>query len=158
MTMHQIAPSERLRARGLALLLAMFLAGAMAGAATDRYILKRDRPLLERESGLRRRGPDAGEIPARLRQLGLTPEQERRIRAVFARWQPRADSIMRDVLPQVRAIEHGMFQEMVCVLTPAQDSAYLAWRTREGLNAEEGREQLSRVTAGTCPTDAATPP
>jgi hypothetical protein len=144
------APS-RLRARGLALLAAVFLAGALAGAAISRYGLRQ----VGGDPALRGGKHDVAEIPERLRRLGLTPDQEQRIRAVYARWQPRADSIMRGVLPQVREIEHGMFQEMICVLTPAQDTAYLAWRTKLGLNEAEGREQLSRVTAGTCPADTA---
>ena len=92
-------------------------------------------------------------IPERLRRLGLTQEQETRIRAVFTRWQPRADSVMSAMLPRVRDIEHGMFQEMVCVLTPAQDSAYLAWRRTNGLNQAEGAEQTRLVREGKCPED-----
>jgi hypothetical protein len=153
MTSDRPTPSGGGRARGLALLVATFLAGGLGGVAADRLILPRGEPGVSGRGVLLRKEPDRDGIPERIRQLHLTPDQETRIRAISTRWQSRADSILSAMLPRVRDIEHGMFQEMMCVLTPAQDSAYLAWRVRLGLNQEEGREQLSRVTAGTCPVD-----
>jgi len=143
--------SKGARARGLALLVVTFLAGGLAGAAVSRLIPQQVESRGPDRGLMRQKEPDRDGIPERLRQLNLTPDQEARIRAVSARWQPHADSILAVMLPRVREIEHGMFQEMMCVLTPAQDSAYMAWRTRLSLNEAEGKEQMSRVTAGTCP-------
>jgi len=148
-------PLTRLRARSLLLVAVVFASGAIAGLAVDRLALRdrRDTRYL-----FKRPAVENG-IPTRLLQLGLTPDQQRRIRAISAAWQPRADSVMEDLIPRVRAIEHGMFQEMACVLTPAQDSAYLAWRKSAGLNLAEGEEQMSRRRAGSCPAAASpTPP
>ena len=143
--------SKGARIRGLALLVVTFLAGGLAGAAVSRLIPHQTEGGGPERGLTRHKEPNRDGIPERLRQLNLTRDQEARIRAVSARWQPHADSILAVMLPRVREIEHGMFQEMMCVLTPAQDSAYMAWRGRLGLNEAEGREQLSRVTAGTCP-------
>jgi hypothetical protein len=140
--------------RGIIVLVAVCAAGVLAGVALDRIAFRREWRRAERVLRAAGNEPPRDGIPERLRNLGLTPAQEARIRAISARYQPRADSLMRDLFPRVRDIEQGMFQEMVCVLTPAQDSAYMEWRRREGLNMDEGREQLSRVEAGTCPAGA----
>jgi hypothetical protein len=139
-------PLTGFRIRSLLLLAAVFASGSFAGIAADR-LARRD----SRETSLFKRPAVENGIPTRLLRLGLTQEQQRRMRAISTRWQPRADSVMESLIPRVQEIEHGMFQEMACVLTPAQDSAYLAWRKREGLNQAEGEEQLSRVRSGTCP-------
>lgn len=142
-------PGTRLRIRSLLLLATVFVSGALAGIAVDRILLREDHGS---RYSFWRPAEDNG-IPTRLTQLGLTEDQQRRMRTISARWQPRADSVIQDLVPRVREIEHGMFQEMACVLTPAQGSAYLAWRKKEGLNEAEGEEQLSRVRQGTCPAE-----
>lgn len=136
----------------IVLLAAIFGSGLLAGMAVERL-----RTAGPQGRVLLKTPPLEDGIPVQLKRLGLTPEQERRIRGVAARWQPRADSVMRVLLPEVRGIQHGMFQEMVCILTPAQDSAYLAWRKREGLNQAEGEEQMTRVREGSCPAEGNPP-
>lgn len=136
------------------LLAAIFASGVLTGLAVAR------RGAAEGAQGrvLVKEPPRDNGIPLPLTRLGLTADQERRMREIAARWQPRVDSIMRVLLPEIRAINHGMFQEMVCILTPTQDSAYLAWRTREGLNQAEGEEQMTRVRDGTCPAPGPSAP
>ncbi len=146
--MSPTASPSRVGVQTILLVAAIFGSGLLAGMALER--VRADRP----QGGvLLKTPPQEDGIPLQLKRLGLTPEQERRIRAVAASWQPRADSVMRVLLPEVRGIQHGMFQEMVCILTPAQDSAYLAWRKREGLNQAEGEEQMTRVREGSCPRE-----
>jgi hypothetical protein len=139
---------SRVGVQTMLLLAAIFGSGVLAGMAVERFIA--DRP---EGRVLLKTPPLEDGIPLQLKRLGLTPGQERQIRAVAGRWQPRADSVMKVLLPEVRGIQHGMFQEMVCILTPAQDSAYLAWRQREGLNQAEGEEQMTRVREGSCPRE-----
>ncbi len=145
--MSQQTWSGRFQTRTVLLLLAIFASGILAGIALESRVL-RNNP--EATYAIWRPAVKNG-IPTRLLRLGLTEEQQTRMREISARWQPQADSIMSNLEPRVREIEHGMFQEMACVLTPAQDSAYIAWRKKEGMNLAEGEEQMARRRAGTCP-------
>lgn len=133
--------------RPLLILVAVFGSGVLAGVALERWSFH---PAPEGIVSLKAAPLENG-VPVVLKGVGLTPEQEERMRAVRERWQPQADSLMLRLLPELRRIQHGMFQEMVCVLTPAQDSAYLAWRRQNGLNLAEGDEQMTLVREGRCP-------
>lgn len=133
------------------LVAAIFASGVLTGVALDRLAFA---PAGDRR-GLTFKPTGENGVPIVFGRLDLTADQEARIRAIGARWQPRADSLMEALFPRVKEINRGMFQEMACVLTPAQDSAYLAWRKREGLNVAEGEEQLALVREGKCPVPGA---
>jgi len=163
------------RARGIALLLVVGIAGGAAGGAIDRWWTTR----AEKEAGwtTRTEGERGGsvtvtnrrregvsreepvravpneEIPFSLRSVKLTPEQEVRVRAVTARYRPAADSLMRSIRPRIMELNTRMQQEAMCVLTPAQRTEWMAWREREKLSMEEGTRMLELANSGRCPAE-----
>ena len=157
------------RARGIILLIAVAIAGGAAGGALDRWWVTSRTPAepapvavaLTPEGGYVTRrsvtepGRALGEgedgIPSSLRGVELTDDQKTRIRALTAKYQPVADSLMRDVLPRVRELDLRMRQEAMCVLTPKQREDWIAWRRRERLAVEENGMFLKLVNAGACP-------
>lgn len=161
------------RARGILLLAVTFLAGGVAGAAVYRLFKPPQQTTLaaaERLARLRdlRRGDmtEGGRsvearnegIPVTLWNVDLTDEQRAKVRAIMARMQPTADSLMRSVRPRVFALDLQMRQEAMCVLTPTQREAWMAWRRRENLSMEEGGEMMKLVTSNACPPETKTQP
>lgn len=156
------------RLRGIVLILVVAVAAGAAGGAVDRWWTTRAagasmgiklegpawraerRPNME--PGREREGTP--EIPFALRTVKLTDEQQARIRAIVARWQPLADSLLREVRPRIIEMDFRMRQEAMCVLTPEQRTEWVADRRRRNLNAAEDAQMLALVTAGTCPADA----
>jgi Spy/CpxP family protein refolding chaperone len=161
------------RARGIFLLAVAFVAGAVAGAAVyrlvqppqqttlaaaDRLARLRDMRRGEGEEGGRRVDPRNEGIPVTLWNVDLTDEQRAKVRAIMARMQPTADSLMRSVRPTVFALDLQMRQEAMCVLTPTQREAWMAWRRRENLSMEEGGEMMKLVTSNACPPETKAKP
>jgi hypothetical protein len=163
------------RARGVALLLLVGVAGGAAGGAIDRWWTsrsERERTFLTRtEDGHtvevsvrnpRREGSrdepvktgDGEGIPFALRAVKLTPEQIERVNAVTARFRPEADSLMRMIRPRIIELNARMQQEAMCVLTPDQRKAWMAWRVREHLSLDEGKQMLELANSGRCPAEA----
>lgn len=110
---------EGLRLRALGLLAAVFVAGALAGAAAVQLWPESGRP----DPG----GPPPGafrgipgELPPPIRRLDLTEDQRERIRTILQEARPRSDSILRVALPRLRAIADSVRAEIWAVLTPAQ--------------------------------------
>lgn len=147
------------RGRVAAVLGLTFVAGTFAGVAGTRAFDARDtrepEPAAARVGAQREDSGGApvegAGIPRQIVQLGLSADERERIRAVVARRQPTADSIMESVTPRVRKLELTMRQEMMCVLTPAQRSQWMDWRRRQGLSLSEGEDWLALVSANTCP-------
>jgi len=158
------------RARGIALLLAVGVAGGAAGGAIDRWWMARSAGSqgeavtaergTEPASGASRRGlpradqgPGSTEgVPDSLRAVKLTPQQVERLRALTARYQPAAESLMRSIRPRIMELNARMQQEAMCVLTPEQRSEWISWRKREGLDTGEATQMLELATSGRCPT------
>lgn len=164
------------RARGVALLILVGVAGGAAGGAIDRWWTARgegERVAIARTEGWREREVSPtnprrtvtregaavtleGEgIPFSLRAVKLTPEQVVRVKAVTARFQPEADSLMRVIRPRIIELNRRMQQEAMCVLTPEQRKDWLAWREREKLSLDEGNQMLELANSGKCPAEAA---
>lgn len=159
------------RARGIALLLAVGVAGGAAGGAIDRWWMARgagsqsEAVAAERRteptSGASRRGlPRAEEergstegIPYSLRAVKLTPQQIERLRALTARYQPAAESLMRSIRPRIMELNSRMQQEAMCVLTPGQRTEWINWRKREHLDSGEAAQMLELATSGRCPPE-----
>lgn len=102
--------SRRLRWLSGALLAATFAAGALAGVGAT---------LAWRPPGPgapRPHGPDA--FP--YRELGLSAEQEARVRDIFARNQPRMDQLMQEMVPRLQALSGQIEAEFLQVLTEEQ--------------------------------------
>jgi Spy/CpxP family protein refolding chaperone len=153
-----------LRVRGVLLLLAVGVAGGIAGGAIDRvWIVRHDASPADaraeprepaREEPRRPVEEEREEIPASLRAVDLTDAQRARIVAITRKYRPVADSLMRSVRPRIEALDLRMRQEAMCVLTPRQRDDWVAWRRREHLNVEEGGILMKMVTDHACPAES----
>ena len=121
-----LARTERLSALIAVLaFLATFVAGLFAGAAGVRVLETRSAPPRGRLVTVH-----AG-MPAPLAGLGLTARQQQAIRAVFERYQPRSDSLLRALLPGLRTVTESVDRDVRAVLTPAQRAQLDALRHTE---------------------------
>ncbi|MBK8482407.1 MAG: periplasmic heavy metal sensor [Proteobacteria bacterium] len=99
-----------IRARTAVLLLAVFAAGGLSGAAVDRWLGHCPRPPA---------GP-APFGPAGPRGLNLSPEQGEKARAIGDRHRPELEAIRQEVMPRVLDIHDRMQRELRAILTPSQ--------------------------------------
>jgi hypothetical protein len=118
-------------ARGLLLLLAVFAAGAAAGAGLDRAITSGSKLETRLSTGM----------PAVLGRLGLTPEQRREVDSLLDRSLPRAQAAMAEMVPRLGAIADSLDAELRRILTPAQ-------RTRLDSLGGQGLLVLKRKRSG----------
>lgn len=150
------------RRRGFLLLAAMFVAGGLAGAAVDQYVVRQhsleagvrgETARLAARRDLERRNVSDREveIPFALSRLNLTQEQEEQIRRIVIRIRPRTDSLWNAVRPRAQALESQMFQESLCVLTPDQIDRYKHYQRAENFPAAITTERLRLVSTGGCP-------
>ena len=154
------------RARGVLLLVVVFLAGALGGAALDRAWVVTHLLSAFRQAGLttaepRRtsRSPEGerarlSAIPDQFLRLHLTAQQDSVLTDIARRRRPRADSVMRALRPTVSHMETEMMQEMLCALTPAQQADWLSYMEahRETWNPDIIAERYKLVRTHTCPT------
>jgi hypothetical protein len=154
------------RARGALLLGVVFLAGALGGAALDRAWVANRMLIAVRASGFAvgeeprrsRNSPEAerarqSAIPDQFVRLHLTPQQESVLTDIARRRRPRADSILRALRPTVSHMETEMMQEMLCALTPAQQTDWLAYMQRNSSNWSPDlvAERYKLVATHACP-------
>lgn len=138
------------RARAAALLIATFVAGAIAGAALwPRF---EPRGVEVRRSGFRgERGEvEAERIPLPFETLGLTNEERDRLHAIARRWRPRATSEFEEVRRRVSDMENGMFAEMLCALTPDQRDKYLKLTQDQHYDTAVVNKRFAIVRANRC--------
>jgi hypothetical protein len=98
------------RARGALLLLAVFAAGVLAGAA----LRSLQAPRVVQRVRVLPVGSDA------FGELSLSSEQRRHVDSVLGAAQPRMDSLTREVLPQMRALAESVDVAIRGVLTAEQ--------------------------------------
>ena len=103
------------RRRAAILLAAMFLVGALCGAAGM---------LLANREGVgpspeRRRGP-RGYVEHLTRTLDLSPEQRDSVRAIVERYRPAMDSLRREVAPRFETLQNTIRSEIRLQLSPDQ--------------------------------------
>ena len=119
------------RLRVAIVLVAVFAAGAAGGAAAD-HLMRRPPVVQPTDTGGRRAGRRTGDrespdiIPFPLVALGLTDSQTTELHAIARQWRPRAGEELKTFSARVTELENGMFADMLCILTPAQRSAYEA--------------------------------
>lgn len=129
----------RMRWRGLLVLALVFGAGLLGGSAAERLRAARvtpDEP---------RRPPGRDRLPPGLERLGLTGAQRDSVFAILDRARPHTDSLMRSVMPALRAVMDSTRERIEAVLTPEQRARFRRERPRgrpadapPGLGAPEG--------------------
>ena len=134
------------RARAALLLAVTFVVGALAGAALDRVMIRREP---RRES---RVAIDADRIPVPLETLGLTSDEEARLHAIARRWRPRASNELDSVRHRVSDMENGMFAEMLCVIRPELRDRYLESLRANRFSQEIIDKRFALVRANQCGT------
>lgn len=112
MTPAQDGP-RRARWLGIAMLVATFFVGMLAGAATVRVVSAR-------EPGPARAASDSTSHHHFLDQLGLTPDQRRAADAILDRRHKQVDAFWKQNGPTLRAIVDSTRSEIRAILTPAQ--------------------------------------
>ncbi len=97
----------QIRKKAIALLVGIFLAGALAGAGAARLLC--DRP---HRPWPRPPGPFA--------ELGLSEEQQAKARETMEKYRPSLDAIFEEMQPRLREVRSQMDGEMKQFLTPEQ--------------------------------------
>jgi len=132
------------RLRAMILLVATFVAGAIAGAA----LWQRIQP---RHAEPRARGEVESErIPDPLEGLGLTDDERARLHAIARRWRPRANNEFEEVRRHVADLENGMFAEMLCALTPQQRDQYLQMTQEQRYDTTVVNKRFALVRENRC--------
>ncbi|MDH3733289.1 MAG: hypothetical protein OEU54_07125 [Gemmatimonadota bacterium] len=133
----------RQRIETAALLLAVFIAGGLGGAALER------RTQADERGGDRRGGPGLmappGEIPGYYRALDLTAEQTAEIKSILKAARPESDSILREAMPRLRQITRETREAIAGVLTEDQRTELEnSFRRRRGDAGRGGDPQWRR--------------
>ncbi|HEY2377960.1 MAG TPA: hypothetical protein VGH98_18445 [Gemmatimonadaceae bacterium] len=126
---------RRTRVTGAAVIIVVFVSGALTGAAVEH--LGRD---TRRERDVVGAVPTASAIenlkfgntgvPLMYEELGLSPEQRARIRGIVAARRPEVDSLLRDSWPRLRAVVDTVRLQVEQVLTPEQRTRLTEIRRR----------------------------
>lgn len=116
-------PSGRARLLGIALLVATFATGMLAGAAFNRALVARE-PAPVQEPGWHCHGPHGKKTSMILDRLDLSPDQRARVDAVMARRRAQADAFWEREGPRMRGIVDSTRAEIRAILTPAQRAEY----------------------------------
>jgi uncharacterized membrane protein len=139
------------RARAVALLLATFVAGAIAGAAVWPRVAPRGLEIRRLGGWSGERGEVESErIPLPLETLGLSSDERTRLRAIARRWRPRAANEFEEVRRRVSDMENGMFAEMLCALTPEQRDKYLKLTQDQHYDTTTVTKRFALVRANRC--------
>jgi len=126
-------PTRRVPVQGFLLVAVVFIAGLLVGSAFERVRVSRARPM---RSSMENRGP----VPWPFARLDLTEEQRSRIEAIFERGRPLTDSIMREVMPLLAAINDSIRWEIRDILTPEQvEQLEQEYERRGGRREDFGR-------------------
>lgn len=128
----------RARSRGLLVIGAVFVSGALLGAAIDHVVRGRARPASARELAASAFVPTedvvanmkmAGTgIPVVYEALQLTPDQRERIRALMDAMRPTTDSLLQASWPQLRTLLDSLQRAVEQVLTTEQRARLAAMR------------------------------
>jgi Spy/CpxP family protein refolding chaperone len=108
------------RITALAVAIALFVAGAITGAAVYRWA-ELDRIRDERPP------PAPWEM---LAPLNLTAEQSKQIREIFDRRKPELDQVLRETMPKVRQVQQSIDAEIAKLLSEPQRKQFEQMRKR----------------------------
>ena len=104
--------NRRMRIQGVVLIVLTFLAGVLAGSATERVLATREMPV--------RPFRQMGELPRLFAHLELTEEQHAEISEIFEEGRPLTDSVLQEMMPHLQSINDSIFARIRNVLTPEQ--------------------------------------
>jgi len=108
----------RIRLQGITLLAVAFLVGGVVGVVFEKIRSEPGgRPVFGRMADLHGR---LGELPPFLDELGLSEQQEARIREILEKRRPMTDSILQQTMPHLRAILDSTRNDIRKLLTPEQ--------------------------------------
>lgn len=102
--------AKRARITGLLLIIVVFVAGALAGAATMRVVNANEAPVMRSQ----KHPPDLFD------RLQLTPEQRTRVDVILERRRSEMEEFWNEHRPALRAIADSARAELRTVLTPEQ--------------------------------------
>jgi len=97
-------------------LVATFIAGAIVGIGADRWLRPHQQP--------------SPMMALPLAELGLSPDQEARARAIIDAHRGELEAIVRANFPKVRAIHDQLAAELRPILSPDQQHRLDEWRRR----------------------------
>jgi Spy/CpxP family protein refolding chaperone len=138
----------RARIVGSVLLLIVFVAGALAGAASERVMRADEAPSTPREDGeLRGRSRRLLQDETFVNALQLTTKQRAQIKAIMDRRDREAKKVWAEVEPRFRAVGDGTRAEIEGVLTPPQvekleaeiAKRHATWKDRHKCSADSLR-------------------
>ena len=128
----------RARVRGLLVIGAVFVSGALLGAAIDHVVRGRGRPPSGEELAASAFVPTEDVvanmkmartgIPVVYESLHLTPDQRQRIRALMDAMRPATDSLLQESWPQLRTLLDSLQRGVEQVLTVEQRARLAAMR------------------------------
>ena len=110
----------RVRARGIVILTLAFLAGGVLGMAAERYRAVRSAPPPALGGDLPARRIRPGQLPRFYERLDLSQAQRDSMHAILERARPKADSLVQQTFPRLRAYMDSVQQALRAVLTDAQ--------------------------------------
>ena len=141
------SPSSPRRARlvGIAILAAVFAAGGLAGAATDRVLDARTPAPADSAVGAAAACPADERKTRILDQLDLTAEQRRQVDAIMARRRAESEAFWKNEGQRMRAIVDSARADVRAVLNPRQREEYE--RLREERRRRHEAERLADSVA-----------
>lgn len=120
----------RLRTQGIMMLAVTLIVGVLLGVAVERVRVVREANRPRPFEGFR---PTRNPLPRNFDELGLTDEQRTQLTAIFESRRDHTDSIMQQVLPELRAHMDSIHGEIAEILTPEQMERF------EEMEAARGR-------------------
>lgn len=112
--------SLRLRLSAIAVLLGVFVAGAVTGAQLYRWGERSNMPAPL---------PPRMFPPMRIHSLGLSAEQERQVDAIMRKHHPEVEAVLREGFPRLRAIHDQIDAEIRPLLTEEQRRKFDAMKS-----------------------------
>ncbi len=107
----------RLKTQGIMMLAVTLIVGVLIGIAVERVRVVREANQPRSFEGFR---PNRRVLPPFFDELGLTDEQRTRLTAVFESRRDGTDSIMRQMIPELRSHMESIRDEIAAILTPEQ--------------------------------------
>lgn len=106
-----------LRTQGIMMLAVTLIVGVLLGVAVERVRIVREANRPRPFEGFR---PNRNPLPPSFDELGLTNEQRTQLTEIFESRRDRTDSLMRTMIPQLRAHMESIRDEIAQILTPEQ--------------------------------------